>query len=329
MSIFDPIRAAIDTAEKASQAATDALLAANATLTAENASLRAQIQAQQPTGTRFGIDLSNLTGDKPLTEKQKVTAHRAAGLRLTNVRVFAGSSVPSWSDERVQALDPARGDSILVSTLSRDKAGLATWLRNTPDAWRGHVRLSHGHEREADILKSANPTASLADWLAGCQEKAELLDAASSYGYSSDDLVKIMLWYSQVIDPKTKGSQERFHGGQDFGMWGMDCYHNAAWLNVGDRYTTPAELFDPVITFARQAGRPVCVPEWGATLAKTDTHGTRRAQAITDGGAYLKAAGVVFANWWCGAGSLDPTQPKGYRDFHLDGTPALAAYVAL
>jgi hypothetical protein len=306
------------------------LEATNAALVARVAADQATIDAQQAKiaaleaqlapkrTTQFGIDLSDLGPDQPLTEAQKVSSHRALGLPLTHVRVFFGTSVPSWSSERIKALDPTKGDSILISTLSRDVAGMTTFLKNTPDEWRGHVEVAHGHEREADLLAAANPTAAVNDWLAGNLEKATMLDGLGSWGYSSDDLVKILLWFSQVIDPKCKGTQERFYGGQDFGKWGMDCYHYQYWLNALDRYATPAELFDPVIDFAAQIGRPCVVPEWGGTLAKTDTDGTRRAQAIAEGGAYLQAKGVVHANWWCGAGSKDASQPTGWRNHHLD-----------
>jgi hypothetical protein len=294
----------------------------------------AELEAQQkpaPPTTLFGVDLSDITGDAPLSEAQKVDAHRALGLALTNVRVFFGSSVPSWSSERIRALDPTRGDSIIVSTLSRDVAGMTAWLKNTPDQWRGHVDLTHGHEREADLLGQANPDAAVADWLAGCQEKADMLDGLGSWGYSSDDFGKIMLHYTQHHGPTTmRDTYERFHGGQDFGWFGEDCYHNAAWLNGSPgRYETPTELFGGIADFCAQAGLPCRIPEWGATLAKGDTDGAGRARAVADGGAYLAARGVLSANWWCATGSKDATQPHGYRDFHLEGTPALAAFLAL
>lgn len=295
----------------------------------------AELEAQIPAPTTvFGIDLSDLTGDKPLSEAQKVNAHRALGLKLTNVRVFDGSGLPDWTSERIKALDPTKGDSILISSLTTDIAGMTTALKNTPDEWRGRVRVSHGHEREADLLSQADPDAAVKAWLDGNARKADMLDSLGSYGYSSDDLVKILLWYSQVIDTRYKGTQEKFYGGQNFGMWGMDCYHNAAWLNQQDRYATPQELFDPVLDFAAQIGRPVCIPEWGATLAKTDTNGARRAQSVSDGGAYLRSKDAVFANWWCGTGKTDSTQPEGYRNFHLEkvagaSSPELQAYLAL
>lgn len=301
----------------------------DAALQARIAELEAA-QPDTPTGTVFGIDLSNLTGDKPLTEKEKVDAHRALGLKLTNVRVFFGSAVPAWTNERIQALDPTKGDSITISTLSRDVAGMTSFLKNTPDAWRGHVDLCHGHEREADLLAASNPDAAVKDWLAGCAEKAHMLDGLGSYGYSSDNFGKIGLYYTQVFGKTNeRNTREKFYGGQDFGWFGEDCYQPANWLNQQDKYATPDELFGGIVNFAAQIGRPCRIPEWGSTLAKTDTNGQRRAQTITDGGAYLKSKGVLSANWWCATGSTDSTQPKGYRDFHLEGTPGLAAYLAL
>lgn len=298
--------------------------------------LQAQINSLNP--IRFGIDLSDLTTDKPLTEAQKVASHRAAGLALTDVRVFAGSAVPSWSMERIKALDPTLGDSVVISTLSRDVAGMTTFFKNTPDEWRGHVDLSNGHEREADLLASANPQA-VNDWLAGCLEKATMLDGLGAWGYSSDNFGKIMLHFTQEHGPTAqRDTRARFYGGQDFGWFGEDCYHYSTWLNQQDRYETPAELFDGILDFCAQIKRPCRIPEWGAVLAKTDTLGVRRGKAITDGGAYLKAkaaTGLVIqgANWWCGSGSPDTTQPGGVRNFHLEhfgaASPELAAYLAL
>lgn len=329
-TILDPVATALSQAQAAYAAETSARDATEAALEAQIADLKAQLAAKDQK-TTFGFDISALGPDANLSDAKKIADHKALlGLKgVQNVRVFFGSDVPRWNDSRLQALGP--DDGALISTLSRDGAGQATFLANTPDKFRqrpGQIKLAHGHERDANLLKSSNPAAAIRDWLDGNQQKADLLDAAE--GYSTDDLVKITLYYSQTFDAACKNTRERFYGDQNFGIFGEDCYHPQQWLNQQDRYATPEELFGGIVAFCKQIGRPCAIPEWGGTLSSGDTDGSRRAQAIKDGGAYLRANGVLFANWWCATGSKDSSQPGGYRNHHLEiAASNVAAYKSL
>lgn len=293
-----------------------------------------------PVGTVFGVDLSDLGLDANRAWTAKVEEHRillqATGLGV--VRHFAGGAPLGpdvWNQERLQALTAADDVHITTNVSTRaQRAGLKAMLAATPDKFRqrpGQVQWGVRHEMEADLTTQAAIDA----WLADNLVLAEELDAAD--GYDSDDLVKTLLFYSQHVD--YKGSWEKFHGGQDFGKIGMDCYHLQAQLNKVDAtgkpagsYTPASVLFGYLKTIKEQTGRPVCVPEWGGTLANTDPTGAGRAKAITDGAAFLRDLGATHASWWCADGSKDP---KGnVRKHHLEqvagaNSPEVAAYRAL
>lgn len=296
--------------------------------------------APTPTGPFFGVDISDLGFDADLTEKSKVEGHRSL-LKATSlgvVRTFAGSTPLGpgiWNLERLQALTAA--DAVHITTnlaVRNNRAGMKAALDSTPDKFRsfpGQVQWGVRHEMEADLLTQT----AIDSWLVDNQVLAEELDAAE--GYTSDDLIKTLLFYSQHVD--FKGSWPKFHGGQNFGKMGMDCYHLQAQLNKTDSagkpvgsYTTPAILFGYLKTIKEQTGRPICVPEWGGTLANTDPTGTGRAKAIQDGAAYMKELGVTHASWWCADGSKDPA--GNVRKHHLEQvsgatSPEVTAFRAL
>lgn len=313
---------------------------ANTALAAENAKLRLQLeQAQQPTptpiptpaptSTVFSIDVSSLGGDANLTEAKKIADHKTllAAPGLQNVRVFFGNNPLTWNNTRIATLGDK--DSLLISFNKWDRAALRTFLAATPERFRqrpGQVKYCFKHEFEAEWRDSTDKTKWLSDWLGA---NAAIGDELVRTGVGShDDVVKILLWYSQHIDARTKGTWELFHGGQDFGYMGMDCYHYQPWLTKG-RYATPEELFGLLGTIGTQTGRPICVPEWGGELATGDTDGSGRAKAITEGGAYQRKIGVRFSNWWCAAGSKDAVTGSP-REHHLDKYASnVAAYKAL
>lgn len=326
--------AASDNLRLLAQAATDGADALD-TLTAQAADLAgrldaalarvAELEAQaKPAGTVFSFDISALGADASLSEAEKIADHKAL-LRVDNVqnlRVFFGGRALDWSDTRIEACTDR--DSILVSFNSWNRAAFRAWLAATPERFRqrdGQVKVCFKHEFEAEWRDAADRAKWLADWLRVHVEIAEELDASPWATQSCDDVVKILLWYSQHIDAATKGTWRQFHGGQDFGLIGMDCYHYQRWGNEFDRYATAQELFGLLAEIGKETGRPVCVPEWGGELAQTDSDGARRAQAITDGGRFLVDNGVRFANWWCASGSKDKVTGLP-RDHHLDRYPS-------
>lgn len=276
----------------------------------------------------FSIDVSALGTDADIPEAKKIADHKASlGVdNLQNVRIFIGARALSWTDARIQAL--TEKDSILISVSTRrTRTEIRNFLAATPERFRkrkGQVKVCYKHECEAEWSKAANGDAWLADYLAGNLDWAEELDASPFPTQSRDDVVKIMLWYSQHIGRPAGGLRETkdtlalFYGGQDFGSFGMDCYHYQVWLAKG-RYATPTELFGKIIAFCRKVGRPCVIPEWGGELAEGDTDGAKRAIAIRDGGALLQAnADVVdFANFWCAKGSKDAVTGLP-RDHHLE-----------
>lgn len=235
-------------------------------------------------GPRYSWDTSNLGNDAKLTDVQKISSHKSlfGTSKIEHVRVFFGSSVPSWSNPRIQALSD--GDSFTLSSLSTDWAGIAAFLAATPAKFQrpGAVTYAFGHEREADL--DTGPL--LAAWLDGNARLADVLDAGP---YTSrDDLVKITLWYSQEQDKRAGVSipnREQMYGGQDFGIFGEDVYNPRA----ASRYFTASEMFGPITSFAKSIGRPCAIPEWGGERLATDTTGSGRAKFIQEGAAFLNA----------------------------------------
>lgn len=291
-----------------------------------------------PATTTFGLDLGDLAGtpDEPIPEARKLADHRAMlGGGLQHVRVFLQTRALGpdlWaSDQRLAALRP--GDSCHVTTnlpIRQHQAAFRKMLDATPDHLRGRVLWGVRHEMEADLTTDT----AVRGWLDDNQAMADTLDAAD--GYSPDGLVKTLLFFSQYADPQLKGSWPRFHGGQDFGMIGMDCYHLQARLNdvqngkPAGTYTPPEILFGILVEIAKQTGRPVCAPEWGGTRANTDPTGEGRAKAIRDGGAFMRAHGIRHAAWWCAYGrSLNGVRLNHHLDVDGPNSPEVAAYKAL
>lgn len=299
-------------------------------LTAQLAATRARVAeleaAQQPTGTVFSFDVSSLGADATLSDAKKIGDHKALlGVdNVQNVRVFFGSRALNWNDARIAAL--TEKDSLLISFNAWNRAAFRAFLAATPERFRqrpGQVKFCFKHEFEAEWRDAADRNAWLASWLRVHVELAEELDASPVETQSREDIVKILLWYSQHIDAATKGTWRQFHGGQNFGLIGMDCYHYQVWLGRG-RYATPEELFGLLVIIGKETGRPVCAPEWGGELAAGDLDGAGRAKAIREGGAYARANGLRFANWWCATGSLDKATGLP-REHHVDRYPSNVA----
>ena len=133
-SLGDLLRQAAATADTIDAAVTNAH--------AENDRLRARVaelEAAQPkaAGTVFSVDLGDIpdSPDAPISEAIKVRDHKTLLQTdsIQRIRVFFGSAVPRWDDERIAALGAS--DSLVISTLSRDRAGLAAFLANTPKSW--------------------------------------------------------------------------------------------------------------------------------------------------------------------------------------------------
>lgn len=310
------VAAAVATQKAADQVVIDGL-------NAQVAAFQAQVT---PETTAFSFNLSRLAGDGDVAEATKISSHKSAlGLsRTDNMReFFQPGQTLSWSTERLAACQP--GDGVLISMKDHPRNnGFATWVKNMPDKFRqrpGQVKFAFQHEGEKQMVGGSF---TLQAYLDAYQF---LADTGVSTGlYTPDDVVRIFLWYSAVIDATTKGKQEQMIGSQNFGLVGMDCYNYVAWANQQDRYATAQELLDPVITLGKNHSLPVCVPEWGAAvLAATDTDATRLASTIKAQGAYMKDNGVLFANWWCGQGAGD-----GSRNQHLERFPVLVdAYKSL
>jgi hypothetical protein len=283
----------------------------------------------------FSFDIGDIGGtpDAPQTEAKKL-ADRKAMLGVPyvkDVRVFFGTSVPRWDDERIQALDPTIGDTFVLSTLTTDFAGLRTFYANAPDEWRGNFRSCYGHEREANLLTDAL----LAAWLNGNARMAAEVDA-SGYMNVDEHFGKLTLFYSQQIDQRIEiPTREEMHGGQNFGFFGEDCYHPRARLSRGF-YETAPNLFGPILDFAQSVGRPCLIGEWGGERAAGDTTGQGRAAAITEGGEYLKSRHgqnglrIIGANWWWAYGLRDGVVLD--HNLHAGGNvnaPEVAAFRAL
>lgn len=278
----------------------------------------------------YSIDISALGTDANVTEKQKVDGHKAlvqphlpaAERYLRDVRVFFGSRALSWTDARIQAL--TERDSLIISvSTQRSAAEWDAFLAATPERFRvlpEQVKACYKHECEAEWKAAGKTQAWLDDYYLGNKRISDAMARSQWSNQTKDCVVKIMLWYSQHIDAALKDTMDKFYGGQDFGYFGMDCYHYQVWANNG-RYATPQELFGKILAFCRQIGRKCIIPEWGGERAAGDTTGAGRAKAITDGGALLNqnADIVVGANWWCAEGSKDAVTGLP-RKHHLGGT---------
>lgn len=235
-------------------------------------------------GPRYSWDTSNLGNDANLTDAQRISGHKSlfGTSKIEHVRVFFGTSVPSWSHPRIAALGV--NDSFTLSSLSTDWSGIAAFLAATPAKFQrpGAMTYAFGHEREADL--DTGPL--LQAWLDGNARLADTLDAGP---YTSrDDLVKITLWYSQEQDSRVGISipnRQQMYGGQDFGIFGEDVYNPRA----STRYFSASEMFGPITSFAKSIGRPCAIPEWGGERLDTDTTGSGRAKFIQEGAAFLNA----------------------------------------
>jgi len=297
----------------AAEAAADelqTLAAANADLSAQNALLRAQLEAMTGTRTQFGINLSTLSPETK-TWQQLVTDHRGLyGGPLTHIRLFSAGYPMLWSNDRVKPLTGA--DIPVFSFKQISRASFDTWMSGIPADWP-EVWACFWHEVEADAQKSTDRAAFMTRYL-GAYDLMDEARKAHPNGHKVK-LVKILLWYSQVMDPATKGNWQDFHAGQKFvDALGMDCYSYQAWLSK-DRYATAEELLGPLAAIGQQSGLPVCVPELGGTLAATDTDGSRRAAAIQSWVDYARDHGFLWANWWCAQGGAG-------RNHHLDAYPS-------
>lgn len=325
MTVFDELHAAVVEAEAYSNRQQGTI----AMQEAEIDRLRALLAAGHPS-TVFSFDISSLGADGTLSDSTKLSSHKAMyGVdNVQNVRVFVGAGTLTWNSARLQAL--TERDSVLISVTKQDRAAVKAFLATTPAKFRqrlGQVKFCYKHECEAEWKAAGKTQAWLDDYYAGNLMLAQELDS-SPFEQSGDDVVKILLWYSQHKDAALVDTMDRFYGGQDFGVIGMDCYHYQVWGQQG-RYATNDELFGKLVAFGKKVGRPVAVPEWGGEIAVGDTDGSKRAQAILDGGAYLKANGVLWANWWCATGSKDAKTGLP-RDHHLDRYPSnVAAYKSL
>lgn len=286
-------------------------------------------KARQTERTVFSFDVSTLGSDASVSEANKVAGHKAllGTDSVQNLRVFFGNGALSWNNARIKACTDK--DSLLVSFNKWDRVALRKFLADTPERFRqrpGQVKVCFKHEFEAEWRDATDRGQWLADWLGANAALADELDNSPWDTQSRDDVVKILLWYSQMIDAACKGTWRQFYGGQDFGYIGMDCYHYQVWLGKG-RYATPEELFGLLVQIGMQTGRPVCAPEWGGELAAGDTDGAGRAKAIREGGAYAVEHGIRFVNWWCAAGSKDAKTGQA-RDHHLDAFPSNVAALA-
>lgn len=236
--------------------------------------------AQRTDGTVWSFDTSSLGRDAARSEAEKVDSHKTL-LRVPNVRhirVFFGGAPPTWKGtatehKRIAALKP--GDTFLFSSLSTDWAAWRRFYAETPDQFRdGREPLcAFGHEREADL----NVATTLRPWLDGNARVADILNNAA--GYTTDHLVKIGLFFSQEIEknPATP-NREQLYGGQDFGLFGEDVYNPRAAAG----YRSAAQLVGPIFAFAREVGRPTCIPELGGVRKASDATGAGRAKMIAD-----------------------------------------------
>jgi hypothetical protein len=290
----------------------------------------AELEARLPKPTTvFSFDVSSLGSDANLSETTKINSHKALfGVdNVQNLREFFNSvAATKWNSARLSAL--TEKDGALISFKAWDRLAFRKLLASTPEKFRqrkGQIKWAFWHEFEGDWKTAADKPGWTANFLKVYAEMADELDASPWDIQSRDDLVKIFLWYSQVIDGATKGQWKQFIGDQKFGMIGMDCYHYQAWGAKG-RYATSEELFGPLVEMGKETGLPICVPEWGGELASGDG-GAGLAKAIAEGGEFQKKNGILFSNWWCATGSIDAVTKKP-RDHHVDNVPAAKAALA-
>lgn len=319
MTTFDQIRTAVDAAEAAANAEADAWQTRHTADLATIADLRAQIakltHPQPQAKTVFGIDVSTLGESKPWA--QIVTDHRKLYGSLPHVRVFSSGKPPAW-----QALAGLNGvDKPVVSFKTWDATAFKALLDGIPADWP-ELWICHYHEPEDNAKKSGNP-AFIASYLSVYAAMNAARKAHPNGGKVR--LVKIFMWFQEVIAKQPGCTWQEFHGGQTFiDAHGWDCY-SPTWGAWASRYATPAELFAPAVAAAKATGIPWCVPELGAVRQAWDTDGAGRAAAITSWAAYCRANGALWVNWWCSHGNAGTGE-----DYHLEADPkALAAWKAL
>lgn len=293
------------------------LTAKNAALTAQVAELEAELHptpAPVPkTGLVLGLDTTSFG---TLAAQKKMLGVTA----VPNIRVFfSAGQAPSWTvGGKFANLTPADRPFISCKTLT--EATLTAFLDAMPAAWKqpGAIyKLCYFHECEADILKSADPAGGLKGYLATYDMIARVL--AQHPNGKFFEAWKILLRYSQVLDPACKDSWSRFVGGQQVPV-GMDCY----WEKQFPTYDSPQVLFAKLLEIHAATGLRVGVPEWGGITVggkRNDPDGSKRAAAIAAGIAYLRATPIEFASWWNGTGAAG--------DHRLDPFPSnVAAWAA-
>jgi hypothetical protein len=251
------------------------------------------------------------------TIPQIIAKHRVTyGPTLPHIRLFSSGKIDQWTDPDPKAL--VAGDKACFSFKTWDLASFNSFMDGIPAGFN-EVWVCHWHECEDDAKKSGDIPTFIKNYL---NVYAQMDAARKAHRNGSKvKFVKIFMFYQEVIVKQAGCTWKEFHGGQNFvDAIGFDCYSPAAWANQGDRYATPVELFGELQAAGKATGIPICVPELGAQLAKTDTNGTRRAAAIQGYVDYAKANNFLWVNWWCSNGNVGSS-----FDFRLENDAAALA----
>jgi Glycosyl hydrolase family 26 len=249
--VTDPLAAAVAAAQNAQTYATAALAAkdqalatANATIT-EQAARIAELQAQLPRKTRFGVNASSKTEHDA----------NSALLNPDAWRYYIGPGKPlgppPYPLADGQLLAPSDKIPMADKAAGKADAALLAYFKSLPTDRDNYYDPLHEHD-----AKIAKGEVKLADFIAGFQRAAKIARTVGSH-------IKMTTIYTDWCFKPASGRNwlDSWPGDEFVDVIGIDAY-------VGPSYTAPADMphmFDAVVAAAKSKGKP-----WGVFEAGVD-----------------------------------------------------------
>lgn len=200
-----------------------------------------------------------------------------------------------------------------LATIAPDDYPVISVKNYVPDDFRVLCRdaaaplvFAISHEPEDEITRGTLTVERIRTQYASAQKIARDSDAQVR-------LAVILNWRQGVIRGFNWESLAPVYGLAD--VIGMDCYPDAAQA-AKDVYTSPDELFGPLVELADAHGLAHAVPEFGMTMA-ADGDGDRFARQLATYLAAASLSGTEWLSYWC--------HTAAERDYHLEADPAKEA----
>lgn len=128
------------------------------------------------------------------------------------------------------------------------------------------------------------------------------------------DVVKLVGKYARYPNVQTPGLWKTYWAGTPANpvedIMGWDCYARPGVQFPTTRYGTAAELFDPTLDAADEAGVPLAITEYARLPVTQDAQGTLLADQTDDDVAYLRRQRTVLGvSFWPGKGEAADFTP--------------------